>query len=316
MSEKTAAALLEELKRKYKCYHLYGDCKLKQKYSYSSKEIDKFINCTHEFIMELTKPLLSVMSDNELKILKNVLVDSIPLPRINAHSIKASNNEYLVIINDKFMSLIYSWNELQYISILQAKTENDQKFFSKYFAPILDCYLTPTSGKTLPVFDFDELPLPFQMIAMSRTMLCEQFIIAHEFAHIYLGHCDGKNDLLNNDYKETYPAKNNQQQLEFDADVQAVKWLYILSKSEANNNPLQKSLMLFLDVFTILNLIECNTKFPSSSSSHPSAIARLINIKNSFDKKIFENSDYSIEQMIDNLSDIESFKIKYDPFIS
>ena len=312
MSAKTAKMLLDELKQVISKTKTDSDV-LEKKYGSLLGIVtpDLFSSYMRDIIVQ---PILSAMTEYESNMLKDVLVEAIPMGEINAHSYKAENDEYVVVINERFMSLIYTWNELQFIALHSIQNGSDLDYFAMNFAPIIDCYLNPCSDNTLPIFNYDELPIEFQELAATKTVLCEQFIIAHEFAHIYLRHCkDASDKLFNEDYITTYPANSEEQQKEFDADVLAVKWLIALSKLDSSTMS-KEHVLLWLEVFAILNLIESNLGFPQATSTHPSSIARLINIKDNFGSEILRVGDYSIDKMIENLKDIDSFKIRRNPF--
>lgn len=179
----------------------------------------------------------------------------IPCASINAYSMKADNGEYLVILNERLMGLINTWHELEACSIQKLSTDNDNNDFAKNFSPILESFLTPSSGNILPVFSFEDLSSESQHIALMRSILCVQFILAHELAHIYLGHISQANryKMINDEFWVTYDANNDLQQMEFDADIQASKWLISLSKVNSRINPFQKTPFFFLNVFTIFS---------------------------------------------------------------
>ena len=190
---------------------------------------------------------------------------------------------------------------------------SSEKHFANNFLPIINSYLNPISGTELPIFSFSEFSQFDIMFITERTIMCEQFIIAHELAHIYLSHHSSLNEDLNfvkSEFWDTYYAQNNYQEMEFDADIQAVKWLLNFSKSPYIHSPVQEKLLLFTEIFCILNLIECNTMFPNKNAKHPSAIARLNNIKDYFGTDVFSLGNYSIDNMLQNLKDTNSFEIE------
>jgi len=286
---------------------------LASKYGIFNEKIKSVIDSSKSELLNeiIIKPIYQIFNESELASLKNVLIDIIPCSKINAYSIKADNNEYLIIINERLMGLISSFHQLELYSIQKLSSDKDETDFAKNFSPILDCFLNPLSGNTLPVLSYKELPSKLQHLALIKTIMCEQFILAHELAHIYLGHLKSASDhsIINDEFWVTYTANNDSQQMEFDADIQATKWIISLSKVKSNFNPLQNSLLLFINVFTIFHLIECNIGFPLKNASHPSAIARLINIKEYFGSEIFSLIDYSIDDMIENFKVVSNFRM-------
>ncbi len=250
-------------------------------------------------------PILRGMDDREQAIARGVLVAAVPMDTINARAMRTDAGEFLVVLNERLMALIHTWNELQILSAVKGGEDGSLAQFARTFAPIMDCYLTPLSGKTLPVFDFDELEPPYQMLAAVKTTLAEQFILAHELAHICLGHIGPapEKSFARAAYWETYDAQNDMQQMEFDADAQAVQWL--LAGGEAAGG----RLLLAVEVLALLHFIECNTGFPPKQASHPSAIARLRNLRERFGSDVFGAEGYSIDAMLKNMEDVEGFRI-------
>lgn len=302
----TANELLDELKKSTTVS--YENDILTQKYGILSTKINSIMKSSKEaFLKELLiKPIYKVLNENELRILNNVHIDIIPSFKANARIIKADDGEYLVIINERLMALFFSWYELQMKAALELIPDNDTQDFAKSFSPVLECYLTRNSNSALPTFTFEELSFEYQYIALMQTISCEQFVLAHELAHVYLGHLKQVNclNMINDEFWATFPAQNESQQMEFDADIQAIKWLVSLTKDEKNH------IFFFIDAFTVFHYIECNEGFPTAESSHPSTISRLINIREYFGSDIFSNDDYCIDDMIENFKDITNFRIK------
>lgn len=254
----------------------------------------------------LAEPILSTMSHDERNIFNSTLFKTVPMFAINAFAIKADNGEYLIVLNERLLSLIYSYHQIQFLSAYNFLNGNADKCFAKYFSPLINCYLAPESDSTLQVYDQDEFPVQQDMAVYLLTVANEQFVLAHELAHIYLKHLDGINKTERFSIGNFINGANTiEQEKEFAADIQAVGWLHNLIQAKNSKIPLA----MYIEVFVLFHLIECNCGFPDMHSSHPSALARLHNIKNQC-ANCFEEQDVEfIDNMIINCSDINSFII-------
>lgn len=262
------------------------------------KYMDNYINDM------VVTPIYNVLNEDELSKLKDVLIDNIPIDKINATTFRTDENEYLIILTNRLMGLLHTWNEIQFKINMQENTTKEE--VSKAFAPIVDSYLTPNSNQALPIYSFEELPIEYSMLATMKTIMHEQFILAHELAHVYLGHLnDAKNiSLLASDFELSNFYENTESiKKEFEADIQAVKWI---SRIKTAN----KCLSLYAEALVIFHYIECNTSFPGSKATHPASLLRLINIKDQCND-LFKNCEYTLDEMVNNCLDKESFKITH-----
>ena len=84
-----------------------------------------------------------MLNEDEHKIFENIVIYSVPIHKINASTIKTDENEYLVIITDRLMALLHTWNELQ--TKIGMTRDISKEDVARAFAPIVDSYLTPNS---------------------------------------------------------------------------------------------------------------------------------------------------------------------------
>lgn len=275
-----------------------------EKYANTKAEIFEKASALHENYGDiLATPVIQAMTDCERDRLEHTIVVTIPLSSINARTYKADNSEYLIAVNDRLLALIFSWGELQIMPFLSP--ENNPDRFAQIFAPVIDCFLTPNSGSALPIFSFEQIPEEFVPVLVLKAQCAERFIVAHELAHIVLGHLENAKDLSFHEDSYSFNAEsyNIEQQKEFDADIQAVRWMKKCFESQCISN----ELMFFcVEVFVLFHYIESNLGFPQKTGSHPAALSRLLNIQ-----KHFPDID-GIADMVENCKDINSFKIVCD----
>ena len=300
-----AQDLLSELKSQITMKPDKGQAKVfEEKYTNTKAEIfEKASALLEDYGELLASPVIQVMTACERDRLENTIVATIPLSSINARTYKADNNEYLIAVNDRLLALIYSWSEFQIMPFVTPDSWSDN--FAQIFAPVIDCYLTPNSGCALPIIFFDEIPEDYSPVLVLKTQCAERFIVAHELAHIVLGHLEKAEDLTfhEDSYSFSTESYNIKHQKEYDADVQAVQWM---KKSFEVQGMSDKFMFFCVEVFVLFHYIECNLGFPQKTGSHPSALSRLINIQ-----KHFPDID-GIADMVENCKDINSFKIVCD----
>lgn len=273
---------------------VYAADLFRQKYNGVLEKIPKPENCVQEYVSSLIQPIFDVMTPEEKQHLGNIEVAAIPMMEMNAKTIKASFGEHVVVINKRLMGLIYSWGELGVMPILQNNYDKDS--YARNFAPIIDSYLTPNSSLALPIIPLDAIPFSVAEMLALKAKLAEQFILAHEFAHIVLGHLVDCTDYA---IHQEFIAQIDNQQKELDADVKAMKWMEAICGKDS-----EELLFFCAEIFVLFHYIECNTSFPKQGASHPPALLRLVNIQTHFPQI------NGISQMIKNCMNIDSFRIK------
>lgn len=275
-----------------------------EKYANFNAEIFEKASAMHENYGDiLAAPVIQAMTNCERERLGHTIVATVPLSSINARTYKADNSEYLIAVNDRLLALIFSWGELQIMPFISP--DSNPCNFAKIFAPVIDCFLTPNSGSTLPIFSFEQIPEAYLPVLVLKTQCAEQFIVAHELAHIVLGHLENAKDLSFHEDSYSFNAEsyNIEQQKEFDADIQAVRWM----KKSFELLGMPNELMFFcVEVFVLFHYIESNLGFPQKEDSHPAALSRLINIQKHFP------DIQGIADMVENCKDVNSFKIVCD----
>lgn len=299
MEEKTVKELIEWYKDQYIEKDTVSS-KLKEindKYGFDVRE-------TKEYGFKVMKekffyPFLKILNKEEKELFNNFEIITHPLGVINAFSEKASDG-YLVVFNTRLMALIFSYHEIQFTAI---KDFNNKRDFAKKFVSLVDCYLSVNSAEMLKTYSFNEISPVLSSVITALTLFNELFILAHEMAHIYLGHFT--NNVMYPYMSFLYNAPNIDQEKEYSADIQAVIWISrycSLVKTTC-------SVSNCIEIFMLFHLIECNTKFPSKNASHPSALNRLINIRENCERYLTQKDIEFIDAMIENAKDIDSFRM-------
>ncbi len=152
-------------------------------------------------------------------------------------------------------------------------------------------------------------PIPFQLShedfsnAQITAGACEIFIIAHELAHIVLGHTDEYTTVpITAEGKEVHVEKlNPRQQQELDADCQAFQWICQLDRESSNPIVCLAAFgpILAAEVLMMIYFVEKSLgAHPSAHSSHPTGIQRLQNIGKRCGHLINEDNARNLERWL------------------
>lgn len=227
-------------------------------------KIDEIIQ--EEFMNDIINPFVETLPEEVKKIIKQVNVIILPTFEINASAIKSPNGEYFVILHQQLMTALSHYNEAQMIFGLLMKLypiEKAQSFMIEAYKEIIKCskyknYLPKFSQ--LPPF----LPRDLYLLSMEKTFIQELFLVAHEFAHIYLGHLSESNEKRSIEFQgEENEEFVKSQMQELEADTLAFKWiinafkkkkLTLISSSVNTYAPYYA-----IEVFMFLHMIEVNT---------------------------------------------------------
>lgn len=276
---------------------------------YTLEEQEKFYRDT------LITPFLQTLPGDAIKALRDVYVGLLPTYDPNAWAILIPNNGPLVVLHGELLAAIHYFNELKFLvaKLSYKNIELAKEFLNQGNWFILDCFREKRSRK------YPRLPPKLteeELCAVTlNTMAQELFVVAHEFSHIYLGHLGIRvNKSVGVGNKKVSVHKfSREQQEEFDADVQAVKWLINLKDKDTNEPFVQwtsLSIGIAIEVFMLFHLVEVNLGIPAETSSHPSSITRLKYILEKCGPLLSNEDNTYISEMISDASYINSFKVE------
>jgi hypothetical protein len=282
--------------------------RISNKYSILSLEgQEKFLK---DFLID---PFLRNIPPNISAELKDIRVGMLPTFNPNASAIQVPGNGPLIILHTELLAAISFYNELQilagkhYLKSEFDEGSNLQNFGHKF---LVDCF---RKDRTV---NFPILPLTLSekemIIVQRKTLSNELFIIAHEFAHIYLKHFHkNKISALNIAGKGISIRRYDMaQQSELDADIQAVKWLAYINDNKDKNDLTLPSVGMAVEVLMLVHIFEINQPRNMKTSSHPLAITRLQNISDKCESILNKLDREFIAGMVDNAADTNSFKIR------
>jgi len=262
----------------------------------------------------VVKPFLEIISDANQS-LKETYVGLLPTYDPNAQYIQVPAGGYLIAIHTGLFAAISFYNEFQYQAgklLLNGNRDECRTLLNQSHGAIIDCFKEKKLGNYPMIkstLTSDEL-----MYTIMKTTANELFVIAHEFAHIHLGH---KGILLydtlpNYEEEKIIRIKRSQDQ-EYEADIQAILWLTSLYQKDVSNGLFSlasKSIALAVEVLMLFHILELNLKPILKYSTHPSAINRMKHIYDMC-KSILNPLDQDfIFNMIKDASDTESFIVK------
>lgn len=261
-------------------------------------------------------PFLAVLPGEVSKVLKDIHVGILPTYNPNASTIRVPGDGPLIVLHTELLSAISFYNELQAIVGKQLESGpieigknllySGHRVIVEYFKQIRKANY-PTLPDTLSPGELDRVQY--------KTLANELFIIAHEFAHAYLGHLGtmGTRALSFTGETQKVDVYNTNQQMELDADVQAVRWLIQIGSSGVKQGALlfpSCSIGMTIEVLMLIHTVEVNTpKKDIRISSHPTAITRLQNILNNCSLTLNKLDKEFIEDLVSDASDTQSFLV-------
>ena len=138
---------------------------------------------------------------------ENIYVAEFPLEKLNARTIKVSNGSYLILINSGLRKSLYEWAKIIINASLLLETESlktstleSARFFNDFkLEPDTSLYELAKLFKESIINCTKEGIVPFfpdlakdgkSKLVADLTISTLEFIICHEYAHIFLGHLD------------------------------------------------------------------------------------------------------------------------------
>lgn len=245
--------------------------------------------------------------------LNNIYIGILPTFNPNAFAVQVPDDGPLIILHTELLAAVSYYNELQILAgkhFLKNEIEAGLSLLKSGHQFVVDCFREdrPINYPILPPVLTEKELLTVQL----KTLVNESFIIAHEFAHIYLGHLgkSGTGLMGIKDKKVAVNIYNVDQQMELDADVQSVKWLAYLGNKDVKHGALflPFSVGIAVEVLMLIHIVEVNLPRDINTSSHPSAITRLQHISDVCSSILNKHDEEFINDMILNASDIDSFK--------
>ncbi len=264
----------------------------------------------------LTVPFLNSLPDEVSSSLTHVVVGLLDTYEPNACAIRAPDGGLLVILHSDLMTAISHYNELQWAAarhLMTEEIEQAKELISRGHRFLVDFFRNErrTNRPSLPSIlaedDFSRAEI------QAKTMANELFVVAHEFAHIYLGHLGTvRSQYIGPKGNEVVVQRYiRRQQMELDADVQAVKWLANLYEHNTNSFFLKlpsRSVSLCIEIMMLLHIVEVNSMSGVRPSSHPPALVRLNHILENCGSRLKPDDRHFMTEMIRNASYTEDFK--------
>uniref|UniRef100_A9A7F0 Uncharacterized protein n=1 Tax=Methanococcus maripaludis (strain C6 / ATCC BAA-1332) TaxID=444158 RepID=A9A7F0_METM6 len=250
------------------------------------------------FREDIVEPLLDSFDEDTKKLLENIWVGHLPVPQLNARCRYVPNTKTPVIaFYDLLFGVLSFHAESHYIA--HQLNEIDPKlcdFFVDYhYKVIIDIF----NGKrrTIPCYN-----LPRHIKTSSSLLACAQeiFLLAHEYAHIYLNHLDTVSSFNPVDGSINIKEYCFSKQREFEADLQAIRWIInfrnrISNTDKENILMITKNISLVVELFFLFYAIELNCNI--TSETHPKSKERLQYIYENIKNELSEYEIMSFEQM-------------------
>jgi hypothetical protein len=260
------------------------------------------VNVT-EFRRTIVEPFIMSLDESTQQKLKDVWVGLLPTHKTNALCCYVPNTIIpVIIVYDKIIGAL-SFRAESFI-IFGELLKHDEKLAHSFLfyssQKLVDFFSNKVQN--LPIYS---LPSDVKMFSLRIACAQELFLVAHEFAHIYLDHLDlaeVENLFLEGDINLEHFSF--EQKLELEADLQAAKWMMNFKKKNV-----QEGLLAFanhfdsiIEILPLFHLIQENidsdTQHKGKKRSHPSAEDRLHYIYSNLKDCLSEDECKSIEKTL------------------
>jgi len=249
---------------------------------YSSSANSFTIEDREKFLYDkIVKPFLSNILPEDAQLLLDVPVGLLPIYDPNAWALQTPGGGNLIALHTEIAAVISFYSELQMAlrKIFIETQAYPNELHNKGFEVIFKSFLQQRQ-LAFPAIPVKLTPQEFGVVQM-KTCASELFILAHEFAHIALGHTGAYVEVqLGMGRKPRVRKFNWEQQQELDADLKAIEWLYHLK--DKNLGVLFRLATRFpimcAEVLVLIHFVESHVGFPDATSTHPPASERLKHI--------------------------------------
>ena len=257
----------------------------------------------------VVKPLLTNIPPKDAHALVDIPVGLLPIYEPNAWALQTPGGENLIAMHTELAAVISFYSELQ-CAVRKIYNETGKKPLELHregLEAVFQSFLQQreVAFPVIPVkLTFEELAL-VQMLTYGSQL----FILAHEFAHVALGHTgDCVSVRLEMGTKPNVRKVNWEQQQELDADLRAFEWLCHLKGKDLGVllRLAAKSPITSLQFLLLLHLVEAHVGFPDATSTHPPALERLNHIACGARRLLSDPETETLSQWISTTEQIKS----------
>jgi hypothetical protein len=258
---------------------------------------------------EIVTPFLSNIPTEDARQLVDVPVGLLPIYEPNAWAVQTPGGENLIALHTEIASVISFYSELQ-IAIWKIHSENQElayELHEKGFEAIFQSFRQQRK-LAFPIIPVKLTPQEFGVVQM-KTFASELFILAHEFAHVALGHTGACVNAQLGMARKTHVRKFNwEQQQELDADLKAIEWLYHLKGKNIStlSQLATKFPIMCAEALVLIHFVESHVGFPDATSTHPPASERLKNIASNTKNLLSDAEMQELSQWIKTTEDVKS----------
>jgi hypothetical protein len=224
-------------------------------------------------------PFVAALPPEVQRSLADVVVGLVPVRTVNASTLIGPSGDLVVTMNTGLLGIVSFLHELNAEVINQSDPLTHPDLLVRRYRFIVDYY---NAGGALE-YPRDLSPLSPLWIhrVYQWSLATELFVVAHELAHVHLGHVNANSTQNVNLARGTNVAalvvsKPDAQQ-EFDAD--ALAWRWVVEHYQAveliDDLPPEVFGRAALEHFLLLVLIDRNGRSPEIPDTHPKPMKRL-----------------------------------------
>ena len=229
----------------------------------------------------LIAPFLACIPKHEADMLRSVHVGLLQTFDPNAWAIQTPSGEELVVLHAELPYILSFHAEVQAAigKLLRKGQASEVAALADWGLDFVCSKFGEPTYSPYPLVDV-ELDFTEFMQVQQLTMAYELFVIAHEFAHIVLGHTAKLAEVPLRLAGLKVQKMTWDHKLELDADIKAIRWLHGLNKD--NDNIFIRFVALYplicCEVLVLLDFINVHFGSFGPTSTHPTALARLEHI--------------------------------------
>lgn len=236
--------------------------------------------CLNEWIVS---PLLAALPSDVVSTLNHIPVIVLPIRVVNAHTFRAPSGEPLVVVDQGFFNMAEYYFDMLLGSINLKRGEDavaEKAYINRSIRFIIE-YVQDSGTPDFPL-ELVEISKLQRALVLASTWGVIAFCVAHELAHIWLGHLKQTartfiNPPEQGSYVDVYQML---QEEELQADQQGCQWYLSFMESVPiiQTVPADIAAIFPLWMFPLLALIEANLGTPDRYSTHPAALRRVISL--------------------------------------
>lgn len=226
-------------------------------------------------------PLIGILPSDAANALKKIPVIALPLRSVNAHTFRAPTGEPIIVVDQGFINMADYYLDFMFgaRNLVGRSETSDARAYIVRSIQFIVRYFVEGGAPDYPL-ELVEMTMEERTLVLGVTWGILAFCVAHEFAHVHLGHLErtAPRNVGASEYATEVEVYQLLQEQELQADELGCNWYLSVwpSIQVIQSLPPAIAAVAPLSLFPLLALIEANTEEPDKYSSHPVALKRVV----------------------------------------